>query len=111
MEISTRDWVVALMMIQRLQQTCMAFEEMFGKLTVYLKQAGLSAKQIRALNEEWDRSCRNNIEELSAQEGFVHRITGTGVDKRKKIKTLEDVFDDVRSEALERFESEMGEET
>ena len=110
MEISTKDWVVALLMIQRLQQTCSAFEEMFGKLCLSLNQAGLSAEQIQALNKEWDISWKTHVEEISDQEDFLH-ITETGVLKGKKTRTLEDTFDDVRSEALERFKSERGEET
>lgn len=99
-----------MLMIQRLQQTCNAFEEMFGKLCVSLNQAGLSAEQIQALNEEWDRSMKVHIEEMSAHEEVLH-ITDRGVFKGKKTRSLEDTFDEVRSEAVERFRSEMDEET
>lgn len=106
MEVSTRDWLVAMLMIQRLNQTCNAFEEMFGKLCVSLSQAGLGAEQIQKLNDEWDRSMKTHVEEISNQEAFQY-LTENGVGKEMTTRTLEDVFDAVRSQAEQRFEIEL----
>jgi len=108
MEVSTRDWALALSMIERLQQTCKAFEEMFGKLCPYLSQAGLSTEQIQALNDDWDRSMTNHIDDVTAKEEDFHLLTETGVVKGTKTRTLEDAFEQMQSEALDRFRSEMG---
>ena len=89
MELSSRDWALTLLMIQRLQQTCKAFEQMFGSLCLSLQEAGLSGEQIRRLNEEWDRALQNHIEDFSAKED-VTQITSSGVFKGTRTTTLED---------------------
>lgn len=98
MEISSREWVLTLLMIQRLEQKCNALNEMLGQLSLTLRKAGVSDDLLRALNESWDSRWEANVEELGGT-----RITDTGVFKGMDIDSA---FEDVLYEALQRAQSD-----
>ena len=112
MEISVRDWALAMFMIQRLHEICEAHNEMFGKLNAQMGSAGLfSAEQMMALENDWQQSYATNVQtdELTSTT-MVEAITDTGVLKGQRRVTLEDAFTRMKDEALERLESESDEE-
>jgi hypothetical protein len=103
MEISARDWALALTMIEKLRQRCDAHNEMLGKLLVHLVNAGaLTNTQGNALNAEWNQSEAQHIEEITAS-GVIERVTDTGASKDETRKSLEDAFADLHAEALDRL--------
>lgn len=94
MEISSREWVVTLLMIQRLQQTCNAFNEMFVQLIATLGKAGVNEDLLQALSESWNNRWKANVEEI----GDTH-ITDTGVFKGRDIdNVLYEAFQQAKSD-------------
>lgn len=105
MELSARDWALALLSIKRLHQICKAYEEMFGTLSLYLN---LSEEQSCVPNAELDRSMASHVDAQVEDIGLVTSITTTGVVKTVEFRTLEDAFLEMQDEALRRFRSETG---
>jgi hypothetical protein len=105
MQITTRDWALAVSMIEKLRQRCHAHDEMFGTLLYHLVKAGiLTQRQGEALNAEWDQSCEA-LEEFNAS-SEIERISETGVSKSQESITLDRAFAALHADALDHFLSD-----
>lgn len=106
MEISSREWAVALLMIRLLQQKCDVLNGMFGDLTVRLSQSGVGMDSMRSLEEDWKKRWKTKVEEIIVQKESVEHISDTGVFQGERSVTIEDVFDHMLSEAVEQLKSD-----
>ena len=87
MELSARDWALALLSIKRLHQICKAYEEMFGTLSLYLN---LSEEQSRVLNAELDRSMASHVDAQVEDIGLVTSIITTGAGRSPQAVYIRD---------------------
>lgn len=109
MDISAKEWALALTMIEKLRLTCDAHGEMFGQLLYHLVNGRvLTKKQGEALNAEWNQ-CYGNLDEFDKEfsvqgEERVH-ITETGALKGQVVHTVDRAFDGLYADALDRLSS------
>jgi len=108
MEVSERDWALAMCMIDRLRKICDAHNEMFGKLTIHLREAEvLNDEQAMALERDFERSYAevDHEERATSVNEVITQLTRTGAFQGMMRRTIETAFDQMMEEALERFQS------
>lgn len=79
---------------------------MFGDLTHTLSQSGVSTDLLVTLEKNWNERWKNELEEISVKQEDRYLVTDAGVQKGKATITLEDVFEDMLSEAVEQMKSD-----